>query len=79
LFFDVFYQLVFFFFLAIVKTTLIRIKSFSFVYEAIVVCSSKIAKLANVTMIARVAKTTMIAKASIVAKKCSNQERENNF
>jgi len=42
------------------------------------VCSLKIARLAK-TMIARIAKTTMIAKASIVAKKCSNQERENDF
>jgi len=59
--------------------TLIRIRSLSFVYEAIVVCSSKIARLAKVTMIAGVAKTTMIAKTSIVAKKCSNQEREDDF
>jgi len=43
------------------------------------VCFSKIAKFAKITMIARIAKTTMTTKASIVAKKCSNQERENGF
>ncbi len=42
-------------------------------------CFSKIAKLAKVTMIARIAKTTMTTKASIVAKKCLNQGRENDF
>jgi len=30
-------------------------------------------------MIARIAKTTMIAKALIVAKKCPNQKREDDF
>jgi hypothetical protein len=30
-------------------------------------------------MIARIAKTTMIAKTSIVAKKCLNQGREDDF
>jgi hypothetical protein len=65
--------------LTIVKTTLIRIKSFFFVYEIIVVCFLKIARLAKIKMIIRVAKTTMIAKTSIIAKKYLNQERKNNF
>jgi len=43
------------------------------------VCSLKIARSTKVTMIARVVKTTMIAKTPIIAKKCSNQERENDF
>jgi len=43
------------------------------------VCSSKTARPAKMTMTARVAKTTMIVKTSIVAKKCSNQEHEDNF
>jgi hypothetical protein len=43
------------------------------------VCSSKVARPTKVTMIARVTKTTMIAKASIVAKECPNQGREDDF
>jgi len=65
--------------LKIVETTLIRIRSPSFVYEAIVMCSSKIARPAKMAMIARVAKTTMTTKAPIVAKKCPNQGREDGF
>ncbi len=74
--------------MAIVGIALIRIRSPLFAYEAIVVCSPKIArlakvamiaKLAKVAMIARVAKTTMTAKASIATKKCSNQERGDGF
>jgi hypothetical protein len=42
-------------------------------------CSLKVARSAKITMIARVAKITMIAKASIVAKKCPNQEHEGDF
>jgi len=43
------------------------------------VCSSKTARSAKITMTARVAKTTMTTKTSIAAKKCLNQERENDF
>ncbi len=45
----------------------------------IVVCSSKIARFTKITMIAKITKTTKTTKTSIVAKKCLNQERENNF
>ena len=67
------------FFLAIVKTTLIRIRLSSFVYKTIVVCSLKITRFAKIIIIARVTKTTIIAKTLIVAKKYLNQERKNNF
>ena len=42
-------------------------------------CFFKIARSTKITMIARVAKITMTTKTSIVAKKCLNQERENDF
>ena len=42
-------------------------------------CSSKARRPAKMAMTARVAKTTMTPKASIVAKKCSNQGREDGF
>ena len=79
LLFVVFYQPIFFFSLAIVETTLIRIRLPPFAYEAIAMCSLKIARPAKVAMTAKVAKTTMTTKASIVAKKCPNQGRGDGF
>jgi len=42
-------------------------------------CSLKIAKSTKITMIARIAKIAMTTKTSIVAKKCLNQGREDDF
>jgi len=63
----------------IVETTLIRIRSPSFAYEAIVVCPSKTARPAKMAMTARAAKTAMTAKTPIAAKECPNQGREDGF
>jgi len=65
--------------LTIFKTTLIKIRLSSFIYKTIVVCFSKIARFAKITIIARIAKITIIAKTLIVAKKYLNQEPKNNF